>query len=166
MTLLNGEHATTDEHSHFRQDGRPVVVDIDAYMSERGAVIPVVTFGGRREFWRLPSLPAGWTSTDLVDRMRIGDLMMTADGKGRRIETLEPITLPADTLLYNLITDGSHTFYVNGYCAGGIINANDFDYATWQPRGRPWTPRDYLYSLTCDVCHRPAPGLPAERFAA
>jgi hypothetical protein len=39
--------------------------------------------------------------------------------------------MPADTQLYNLVTGGSHTYFVEGYAVTGWPREDDWDYDTW-----------------------------------
>jgi hypothetical protein len=64
--------------------------------------------------------------------MTLGLNLKTVEGS-RVLETLEIYDLPPETQLYNLVVDGSHTYYVEGYAVTGWPREDDFDYENWEP---------------------------------
>jgi hypothetical protein len=125
---LNGEHWTTDEHTHFTHAG-PAAIDLDAHAADAGRWEGVIVEGGKTEVWQR----VGFTRTP-VKKLQVGDDMVVRHNAHRRLETLERLKYPAGTPLYNLVLGGSHTCYVDGYLVTGWLRDDDFDYAAWQVR--------------------------------
>ena len=147
MAFINGDHATTLGHPHFRTDRTFGVVGMEEYLNnEQGSVQPVVVADGSIEMWALPGLPD--EMLDSLTPLETGQMLHHLDGP-RAIETLDVRPLPVDTQLYNLVLAGSHTYFVDGYLVSGFFNAQDFDYATWTPKARAWTRDDYFRTKCC-----------------
>ena len=137
--LINGEHRTTDEHSHMRQDRTLGPIHMKAWLLDRGARHDVVVDQvGTVESWLVP----GIEDVTNIRPLEIGDELWTVNG-AKVLSSIDSFVLPADTLLYNFVLDGSHTYFVEGYCVTGWVNGRDFDYASWTNSSDPWTSDDY-----------------------
>lgn len=137
--LINGEHRTTDEHSHMRQDRTFGPVRMEAWLRDTGSMHNVIVDQeGTVEQWLLP----GTNSMSAIRQLELGDELWTIQGP-KTFNSLDSFTLPPETQLYNLVLDGSHTYFVEGYCVTGFINGRDFDYASWTNSSDPWTSDDY-----------------------
>ena len=126
MCKINETHSTTNHHPHISADkqfycGNPALVQTMTY----GRFHKVIDASGNIVEQMLHGLKRG-----RVQKLHLGVQLKTVDGQ-RTVESLETYTLPPETQLYNLVLDGSHTYYVNGYAVTGWPREDDFDYDTW-----------------------------------
>jgi hypothetical protein len=129
MCNINGDHHTTNHHPHVSSDkqfycGNPSLVENNTY----GHTHTVYDETGTAIQMKLHGLQKG-----RVKKLELGIRLKTVEGE-RVVETLETYSLPPETQLYNLVTSGSHTYYVDGYAVTGWPREDDFDYDLWQPR--------------------------------
>lgn len=138
--LINGEHRTTDEHTHMRPDRSFGMIDIATWLANENFVMQEVITDdhGTTEMWRMP----GTDDMTVVCQLALGEEFWTINGP-KTFSSLDSFELPQDTQLYNLVLDGSHTYFVEGYCVTGFINGRDFDYKNWRNFGTPWSIEDY-----------------------
>lgn len=125
MTRIN-EHSTSSHHPHIGADrkfyaAKPAVVDAKTY----GKYHEVIESDGQKAMRYLEGLRPGRTQ-----ELHLGVYLKTVEG-AREVTHLETYNLPADTQLYNLVMDGSHTYHVDGYAVTGWPNEKDFDYDNW-----------------------------------
>lgn len=116
------------EHLFFTTDG-PKAFDPDAYRREAGRVRPVEFEDGTLGFKVFRGI-----DPEKVRRLGPGDRIV---GLGVHLVTYaEPVQEehPADTTLYNLVADNSHTFLAGGMLCGGWERDDDFDYEEWRYR--------------------------------
>ena len=126
MAKINNTHSTTSHHPHISADKQfycvhPARVDNQTYGREHD----VIDGEGNTVKRMLHGLKKGRTQV-----MTLGLNLKTVDGS-RVLETLEIYDLPPETQLYNLVVDGSHTYYVEGYAVTGWPREDDFDYENW-----------------------------------
>jgi len=139
MFVINGEHRTTDEHSHMRADRSFGPISLRAWQSDTGTTHPVIVDEcGTVEQWLLP----GVEDMSTISQLQVGEELWTTHGS-KKLETITSEKLPTETQLYNLVLDGSHTYFVDGYCVTGFINGYDFDHKSWSPLGEKWLPNNY-----------------------
>jgi hypothetical protein len=125
---LNGEHWTTDEHTHFTLAG-PAAVDLTSHAADKGRRETVIVKGSRTEVWQM----VGFSNTP-VKKLELGDDMVTVHNGHRRLTRLERQKYSAEMPLYNLVLGGSHTYFIDGYLVTGWLRDDDFDYGTWKAR--------------------------------
>ena len=126
MAKINNEHSTSSHHPHISTDkqfycAHPARVDNQTYGREHD----VIDGEGNTLKRMLHGLKKGRTQL-----MTLGLNLKTVEGS-RVLETLEIYDLPPETQLYNLVVDGSHTYYVEGYAVTGWPREDDFDYEAW-----------------------------------
>ena len=126
MCKLNDEHSTTNHHPHISVDkkfycGNPDLVSQSTY----GHVHKVIDAEGKLVDRMLHGL-----KRERIQRLEIGVELKTIEGS-RLTKSIETYSLPADTQLYNLVVDGSHTYHVDGYAVTGWPREDDFNYDTW-----------------------------------
>lgn len=126
MAKINNEHSTSSHHPHISTDkqfycAHPARVDNQTYGREHD----VIDGSGNVVKRMLHGLKKGRTQL-----MTLGLNLKTVEGS-RILETLEIYDLPPETQLYNLVVDGSHTYYVEGYAVTGWPREDDFDYENW-----------------------------------
>ena len=126
MAKINNEHSTSSHHPHISADkqfycAHPARVDNQTYGREHD----VIDGSGALVKRMLHGLKKGRTQV-----MTLGLNLKTVEGS-RVLETLEIYDLPPETQLYNLVVDGSHTYYVEGYAVTGWPREDDFDYENW-----------------------------------
>ena len=139
MYLINGEHRTTDEHSHMRSDRSFGPVNLSSWKTDVGTLHSVIIDEqGTVEEWLLPGTDGNTVTTQLA----IGEELWTINGP-KKLSSIDSFSLPEDTQLYNLVLDGSHTYFVEGYCVTGFINGLDFDYKNWSVKGEGWLSDNY-----------------------
>jgi hypothetical protein len=129
MYKINGEHDTTIHHPHVSIDkkfycGDPSRVQSLTYGREH----EVITKNGMKEIRMLHGLHA-----ERVQKLELG-VILKGVFDGRPVESIELYSMPPETQLYNLVVDGSHTYYVDGYAVTGWPREDDFDYDAWAPR--------------------------------
>lgn len=136
MYHVNDDHATTAEHTHFTKNG-PCYIDLDSWENDKSAgEQEVILEDGTREMWRFKSF-----ENTKVEEFGLGSRLVHERGEVL-VESLVPEMMPPETQLYNLVLNGSHTMFVNGYLVGGFIRDDDFDYRAWT-QIRVTTPDDY-----------------------
>lgn len=131
MFRINGEHDTSDEHSHMRPDRTFVAPNPNSTYSEFGKAHPTVQKDGLIRPQMFVGLPEG-----LVTQMRVGQELLTATGP-KLIKTLEICDVteyPPDTLLFGPIADGSGTCRINGYVVSARFDKDKFDHVEWKPK--------------------------------
>jgi hypothetical protein len=140
MFIINGEHRTTDEHTHMRSDRTFGMINLDTWLKTENFTKQEVIIDdtGSTEMWRMP----GTDDMNVVKQLELGEELWTVDGP-KELVSVTSEELPPETQLYNLVLDGSHTYFVDGYCVTGFINGRDFDYKTWANSTLPWTADDY-----------------------
>jgi hypothetical protein len=129
LFVMNGEHRTTGEHTHWTKDG-PTVIDLEGFLRERSTYHPVMLDDGSIDQWLFVGL------TRPVTPMRVGVQACYRDGFKRitSIEPCDPATAPPELQLFNLVLGGSHTMRLDGYLVTGWPTESDFDYDRWRPR--------------------------------
>jgi Hom_end-associated Hint len=140
MFIINGEHRTTDEHTHMRSDRTFGMINLDTWLKNENFTKQevIIDDNGTIEMWRMP----GTDDMNVVKQLELGEELWTVDGP-KELVSVTSEELPPETQLYNLVLDGSHTYFVDGYCVTGFINGRDFDYKTWTNSTSPWTADDY-----------------------
>ena len=142
MININNEHCTTLDHAHLRPNNSFGAVSLYEFINgENGAIQEVIIDSdGTKELWMLPGFYE--EDLDLITQIELGDELVTIGGV-KTVSSLEPVKYPENTTLYNFVMGGDHTYFVNGYCVTGFLNAYDFDYRNWKPNGDSWTAADY-----------------------
>jgi hypothetical protein len=131
LWLINGHHRTTAEHRHLTTRGW-ASLDPVATHAEHLQFYPVILGDGSV----VPRQLVKFTRTP-VHRLRLGDVLIRADGTEEPILTLEPEWHHDPlTVVHSLVMDGSHSFIASGFVVSGWARDDDFDYATWTPRDR------------------------------
>lgn len=129
MIRINSEHSSTAHHPHIGTNREFYCEDIAALeLGTYGKEHEVINAAGLPEKRMLHGLNPGRTQ-----KYVLGSSLKTVEGS-RILETLEPLDMPADTQLYNLVVSGSHTYHVDGYAVTGWPREDDFDYDTWMPK--------------------------------
>jgi len=128
MCKINEQHHTTNHHPHIALDrriysGNPALTQSACY----NQVHQVIDASGNLVDRMLEGLVAG-----RVQLMTLGIALKTIEG-GRVLNIMDTYNLPPETQLYNLVLDGSHTYYVDDYAVTGWPNEDDFNYDTWTP---------------------------------
>lgn len=152
MAVINGEHTTTLDHAHLLPNKAFGAVSLDEYLNgENGTIQSVILADGTVERWILP----GFRDEDLdqISVMGVGDTVVHIDGT-RKIDSIDLINLPPETVLYNFVVAGSHTYFVSGYCVTGFLNAHDFNYKTWENTEAGWTRDQYLREAISCTCQK------------
>ena len=126
MVKINNEHSSSSHHPHISADkqfycAHPARVDNQTY----GRTHDVIDASGNTVQRMLHGLKKGRAQV-----MTLGLNLKTVEGS-RVLETLEIYELPPETQLYNLVVNGSHTYYVEGYAVTGWPREDDFDYEAW-----------------------------------
>lgn len=127
--IINGKHRTTIEHKHWTTEGW-AAIDTTAAINRTALTVTVDNDGtkAKRSNTKL--------SRTKTNRLKVGMTLLTATG----LELIESIerdrTITPDTIVYTLVTDGSHSHICNGYIVGGWARDFDFDYDTWTPLER------------------------------
>jgi hypothetical protein len=156
MAMINGEHATTLDHCHLRPDRSFGAVSVTEYLTgENGSVETVILADGTKERWVLP----GFREEDLhmVTAIEVGDDLVgyqNGETVARKVDTLELMDLPSDTILYSFVVGGSHVYFVNDYCVTGFINAHDFDFPSWTNSEPSWTRDQYFREAISCTCQK------------
>lgn len=129
IVFINDDHATTKEHTHFAADGTPVYLDLGAWEADKkpGAHPVIIDEAGTVEYRTFTS----FTKTK-VSTFGVGTHLIHINGI-KPVGALREDVMPPTTQLFNLVLDGSHTMFVNGYLVGGFITDTDFDYVAWRP---------------------------------
>jgi hypothetical protein len=129
MCCINEQHHTTNHHPHVSVDkqfycGDPDRVSNFTYghthtvMDEYGNLVEQMLYG---------------LNNDRIHTLQTGVELKTIEGS-QVVNTMELYSLPENTQLYNLVVDGSHTYYVDGYAVTGWPREDDFDYDRWCKR--------------------------------
>jgi len=148
MYLINQEHRTTDTHTHITDRNTLASLLSDTHgLTGTEQSLDFCTFNpiqtdllGTIEIIMHPGLPE--EDVELLEELKIGTILKTINGN-KTVETITSYTMPADTILYNFIVGGSHTYHVDGYVVTGFANGRDFDYRTWTYKTASWTLDDY-----------------------
>lgn len=95
----------------------------------------------------------GWT---VAAQVRPGDLMMTGDGRTAAVE--EVTSRPGGTVVYNIVVEDAHTYYVRGADAfGEVVLVHNPKGAGWCDIGGPYgRMRTNSEKLTVEANHFPA----------
>jgi hypothetical protein len=125
MISINGEHSSTAHHPHIGTDRKFYCANPSALGATYGLEHEVLNAAGNPEMRLLHGLKSG-----RVHMYELGQSLKTVEGS-RIMNTLEPLSMPADTQLYNLVVSGSHTYHVDGYAVTGWPREDDFDYDSW-----------------------------------
>jgi len=126
LTRINGEHTTTSHHPHVSADKKFYAVDISTVVEKTyGRLHNVIDGTGTIVARLLRGLRA-----DRILPLKEG-VVLKYKGGSRAVRTLETIVMPEDTQLYNLVVNGSHTYYVEEYAVTGWPREDDFDYDRW-----------------------------------
>lgn len=129
MIRINDDHSSTAHHPHIGPNREFYCNDIAALeLGTYGCEHEVIDADGHTELRMLHGLKPGRTQ-----KYVLGTSLKTVEGS-RVLQTLEPLDMPADTQLYNLVVCGSHTYHVDGYAVTGWPREDDFDYDTWMPK--------------------------------
>ena len=126
MCKINDEHSTTNHHPHVSIDrkfycGNPDLVSQSTY----GHIHKVIDAEGNEVDRMLHGL-----KRERIQKLELGIELKTIEGS-RLTKSIDVYSLPADTQLYNLVVDGSHTYHVDGYAVTGWPREDDFNYDTW-----------------------------------
>jgi hypothetical protein len=138
--VINGEHNTTHSHAHIRGNKTFAVLDLHAWLTVENETAQTVITEEGEEDWVLPGLEE--SDLYLITQLATGEELLTLDGN-KIVKTITQHEYPEDTLLYNFVLSGNHTYFVDGYCVTGFLNGKDFDYRTWTSKGKPYTKEDY-----------------------
>lgn len=152
MAVINGEHTTTLDHAHLLPNKAFGAVSLNEFLEgENGTIQNVILADGTVERWILP----GFRPEDLdqISVMGVGDTVVHIDGS-RRIDSIELVDLPPETVLYNFVVGGSHVYFVTGYCVTGFLNAHDFDYPSWTNSEPSWTRDQYFRESVSCTCQK------------
>ena len=133
MYKINDEHSTSDDHPHVSADRKFYSAEPNAIYKEWGKIYPVILGDDSIIMKR----NIGLTKTP-VKQLTTGIELQTTGGP-KLVENIEPFRMDASTPLYNLVVDGSHTYFVEGYAVTGWPREDDFDYSTWTPIIHPTT---------------------------
>lgn len=152
MAVINGEHTTTLDHAHLLPNKSFGAVSLNEFLEgENGTIQNVILADGTVERWILPGFRA--EDLDQISVMGVGDTVVHIDGT-RKIDSIELIDLPPETVLYNFVVGGSHTYFVTGYCVTGFLNAHDFDYPSWTNSEPSWTRDQYFRESISCTCQK------------
>lgn len=129
MTVINGEHHTSSHHPHISPDKKfyaaiPNIATKNTY----GRTHTIIDKNGNEIQRYLEGL-----KVERLHQLVQGQLLQTINGP-KKVEKIINYNLSPDTQLYNLVLDGSHTFYVDGYAVTGWPSESDFDYDKWVPK--------------------------------
>jgi hypothetical protein len=136
MYKINGEHDTADDHPHISVDRKIYSCDVDAIYREWGNYYECKVRDGVAVLYN-SGLKQG-----RVTQLQVGQVLKTITG-GKEVTSIEKYTIDPRTRLYNLVVDGSHTYFVNGYAVTGWPREDDFDYDTWTQKTFKATIDDY-----------------------
>lgn len=125
MYRINNNHSTTAEHPHVSVDKIFYSQDTEATYNEYGTIHNCLTKNGKIEKLNFHGVQQG-----RVKSLKLGIELQTTFG-GTIVNSIEKYKLPDNTLLFNLVVGGSHTYFVNSYAVSGWIRDDDFDYDTW-----------------------------------
>lgn len=129
MIRINNEHSSTAHHPHISVDRKFYCNDISAVENGTyGKTHDVIDESGNIVKRYLHGLNPG-----RVLKYELGIQLQTING-GKALESLTSYNLPANTQLYNLVVDGSHTYCVDGYAVTGWPREDDFNYDTWSAK--------------------------------
>ena len=130
MCKINGEHTTTLNHPHITPQKR--FVFCNGAVDSSGLPVTdlhslIVNTASDKLHYAMFELKKG-----RIQSMAIGTALQAVEGP-RAIQTMELLSLPSTTPVYNLSVSGSHTFFVNGYAVTGDMKESDFDVERWTP---------------------------------
>lgn len=109
---INGQVVTTGDHLFRTPDGW-AALEPESYAETRfDAPSEVETARG------LEIVSASAISPERVARLVLGSILLTSSGPCR-VESIETLALPADTLLYSFVTSGAATFVADGFVVDG-----------------------------------------------
>ena len=128
MCKINDEHITTLNHPHITPTKG--FTSCNGSIATDGTVLTdthseIVNNASDDLYYSLFELKKG-----SIKPLQLGSALKTVDGQ-KTVTTLELLNLSADTSIYNLYVNGSHTYYVNGYAVTGGMYQTDFDVDTW-----------------------------------
>lgn len=124
---INGEHYTTGEHPHLGADKKFYMPEPEAIKAEWGNKYPVILKNGKIK----ELVNRGITDHSKLLQMFVGTELKTFWGKEKVRTMVSTYSMP-NTPLYNLVLDGSHTYFVDGYAVTGWPRDDDFDYDNWK----------------------------------
>ena len=128
MYLINDEHYTTEDHPYLAIQGF-CAIDPASLKEDWGHTHPMTDEKNRLIEYRLNE---GLDMNRLFE-MKIGTILRHATGF-KTVQSMEPVELESDTMLYNLVIDGSHTMRIDGYIVTAWPKESDFDYDIWTSR--------------------------------
>jgi hypothetical protein len=137
MYKLNQEHDTTYEEIHISTDKKMLSIDNDATYSEYGEYWNCILGDGTETM-----LVNVGVSKERLNTLTKGVELQTISGP-KQVTSLEPYDLPPNTILYNFVLNGSHTFFVNEYAVASWPREDNFDYDKWTSTGIELTVEDY-----------------------
>ena len=131
MCKINGEHTTTLNHPHITPNKK--FVFCNGAVDSKGLKLTdlhslIVNMAPAGLHYAMFELKKG-----RIQSMAIGTELHAVGGP-KPIETMELLSLPSTTPIYNLAVSGSHTYFVNGYAVTGDMKEDDFDVDLWTPR--------------------------------
>jgi hypothetical protein len=132
---INREHSTTNDHVHITSDRKFVVAEVDSYVNRLGSFIPC-----KLDDEEVLLRDVG-TSRE-IKKLEAGIKIASVNGY-KDVDQVDVYVAHPNTKVYDLVTNGSHTYIVNGYAASGWIRDDDFDYDLWTQKGVTLTIDDY-----------------------
>jgi hypothetical protein len=69
----------------------------------------------RTLFWNSSDNLVSYGNIPTYGTFNVGDPLKCLNNASRKIETIERLYLPNDTKMYNLLLDGDHSCFINGY---------------------------------------------------
>ena len=137
MYKINNEHDTPGDHPHISHDRKFYVFEVEKTYSRFNASTDIIVSGGKTESWTYFGLNQG-----RLLPLTTSIFLQKLNGS-KEVTSLTSYTLPPETMLYNFVVGGSHTYFVNDYAVTGWPREDDFDYDTWTSNGVKLTIDDY-----------------------
>ena len=125
LVRINDEHTTTSHHPHIGVNKAFYAADPAGLAQTYGKEHDVIDATGAVVKLMLHGLKEG-----RVQQMVVGVELQTSGG-AKVVSNIDPVVMPPETQLYNLVINGSHTYHVDGYAVTGWPREDDFDYDAW-----------------------------------
>lgn len=128
MYKFNNEHMTTNIHPYITPNrefhsGNPTT--LESMYCKR---YEVICGSNSCDYWELCGI-----QPSRIQQLNLGDTIQSDVSTAKTISTIEEVSLPPTTLLYNLVVGGSHAFCADGYAVTGWPREDDFNYNEWSP---------------------------------